>query len=117
MTPAAGASVGERRAGVGRAGVHAVPALGHRHELVLAEVAEEALADAGEVGRPRVGEQLVALVGQDREAAAPVGRAVSRTSSPSRSRRSTSRVTPERESSTLSASSAIRSRRPGAARR
>jgi hypothetical protein len=55
--------------------VHAVPPLGHRHELVLAEVAEEALADAGEVGRPRVGEQLVALVRQDREAAAPVGRA------------------------------------------
>ena len=53
----------------------ALPEPGQLLELVVREVAQEALADAVEVGRARAREQRLAGVGQHREAAAAVGRA------------------------------------------
>ena len=51
---------------------HALPVGGHLLELVLGEVAQEALAHAGEVGRPRALEQLLPLPREHRVEAAPV---------------------------------------------
>ena len=49
--------------------------VGELPQLVVGEVAQEALAHAGEVGRAGAGQHRLARVGEDGEAAAAVGRA------------------------------------------
>ena len=83
----------------------------HRGELIGREAIQEVLRHAAQVGGGGLAQALVAGIGQGRPLAAPivVARHVAR-SGPAATSRSTRRVAPERERSSRSASSLIRSR-------